>query len=637
MLPYASETGRAFPGTSAPPRQIGFQHSSSCTSLPPEVPEELVSSDELKVRMSASVGHLGTRASPVSIVASGPPTTSGTAVGSVCPRGGPGMGGMVANAAEAYREATELMWNYELQRARMLLEPFRGTSAWHASAYAECAALRVVLTGRRCEALHGLELVGAAEALLSCALRGGTSIVQEVISAEMLLLRCGLQVVGGSRLRALLNLRQCWNAYHRLEHYLAKGGPPLMKDEGDFFSADDLRGRVNFGLGLFYLATSMLPVSMCPLARLAGFVIDRQQGKAHLSACTQVNASLRAPLAAIMLAIYHLDLEPDVRRAGELLVGCLSRRPDNVLLHWAGSLLAWRNTCLAEAINMLEQALSCCDPELGNQAVYLRYELGMLHFMCMEWAPGYGLLRSVYDNARSDKIFLPYKMLVTMQLAACAFMLGRNDEGENLARECSAPADWSDKFRPDGPLRSEADFARVIQVFVKRRVANRRLMAFEVMYFLRQLPRVPAPKLLELRATIREVARPYAEQCRHLLQEPPQREWKPVEINILVEHVSALMLECVILFYLGDADEAMTAASQVAQLDVEVPCGCSYLMAHGLYWAGRIHAVRGLTADARRCLRQAKSYKKYPFNISQKVSKVLDGLDREEDNGLARA
>lgn len=41
------------------------------------------------------------------------------------------------------------MWNYDLEAAQVLLEPFRHQSAWHAAAFAECAVLRTVLTGRK--------------------------------------------------------------------------------------------------------------------------------------------------------------------------------------------------------------------------------------------------------------------------------------------------------------------------------------------------------------------------------------------------------------------------------------------------------------------------------------------------------
>merc|ERR1719247_4034420 len=87
--------------------------------------------------------------------------------------------------------------------------------------------------------------------------------------------------------------------------------------------------------------------------------------------------------------------------------------------------------------------------------------------------------------------------------------MGKDEEGEALCRQCAAysPQEWS------GPsLRLEGDFAKVMQLFLKRRVVSRRLLAFEMMYLLRQLPRVPAPMLQSLQEGIRKESEPYESQ-----------------------------------------------------------------------------------------------------------------------------
>lgn len=174
----------------------------------------------------------------------------------------------------------------------------------------------------------------------------------------------------------------------------------------------------------------------------------------------------------------------------------------------------------------------------------------------------------------------------------------------------------------------ECQFAHIVQVFVKRRTANRRMLAFEVMYFMRQLARLGTEKLYELRAHVRDVGRPYAKQWR---ARAAGRQPTSVELSILVEHTSALMLECIIYFYLSLAEdaEALQTAQELLQICRWVPSWCSYIAAHGLYWAGRIFSIQDRREEARACFRQARSYKKYPFNINQKVTKVLDSLETE--------
>jgi len=486
-----------------------------------------------------------------------------------------------------------------------------------------------VITGRRSEAQAALELVKAAEARCEAAAKmHAGNVAFDVFVAELLLMRCGLQVILGSRFRALLNLRQCWYQYRHLEPLVssvisgsASQGAQGLHDPSGTMKAEEIQGRICFGLGLFCLVTSMLPVGLCPFVRLAGFRIDRQLGKAYLQACADGDLGSRSTLAAILLAMYHLDLEPDIPTAGNVLVAALQRKPENVLLHWAGSVLAWRNTCILEAVDQVQRALWCCGLELSSQAIYLRYELGMFYIMQTEWPTAHFHLRYVHDAVRTERIFFPYKLLVTTQLAAVCFNLGYDEEGEALCQECVAAQDWG------GALRVEGDFAKVVMVFLKRRVLTRRLLAVEVMYLLRQFPRVPPSLLENLHAHITNIGRPYELQFAEKRMEAADDAGKSAaETAAFVEHTSCQVMQSIVLFYLGDVNKAMTFVPQLAVSCAALPAWSSYLTVHGLYWCGRIFALSGNEAEAVRCLTQARAYKKYPFNISSKVSKVLETL-----------
>mmetsp|Transcript_141558 Transcript_141558/g.359575 ORF Transcript_141558/g.359575 Transcript_141558/m.359575 type:complete len:887 (-) Transcript_141558:50-2710(-) len=534
---------------------------------------------------------------------------------------------------ESYRQAMAAMWNYELDRARVALEPFRTSTPWHASAFAECLVLRVMITGRHSEAHRALELVRQAEALLES--HASDSIVHQIFVAELALFRSGLQVILGARFRALFNLRQCWHAYRRLETNLPSSGLGDFLDPMGMFTPEDLRGRVCLGLGLFYLATSLLTPGLSPLLRLAGFVMDRERGKALLAECVEWELGVRAIPAAIMLSMYHLDLEPNVPRAGDLLVASLGRKPENVLLHWGGSFLAWRNTCITQAAEMTEKAIWCCGEEMGGKALFLRYELGVLHLLCMRWSEAHLNLRFVHQalHADDERVFFPYKTLVATQLAACAFNLGLDEEGMMLCSECGPSSDWS------GGLRIEGDFAKLSHLFLKRRPLCRKLLAFEMIYLLRQFPKIPPSMLADLRMYVRQLGQPFAE---HVSQEQADyvgssssraadsqrvNRRQKVDTNVLVELVSARVVECVILFYLADVDQAMTFVPRLWQLCVQLPSWSAYLAAHGLYWCGRILALAAQPENAIRCLRQAKAVKKYPFGIHEKILKVLMELE----------
>eukprot|EP00931_Biecheleriopsis_adriatica_P053544 TRINITY_DN31360_c0_g1_i1.p1 TRINITY_DN31360_c0_g1~~TRINITY_DN31360_c0_g1_i1.p1 ORF type:complete len:793 (+),score=162.47 TRINITY_DN31360_c0_g1_i1:318-2381(+) len=513
----------------------------------------------------------------------------------------------------AYRKAMEMMWNYDLEAARVLLEPWKSSVLWHAGAIAECSVLRTVLTGKKSEALATLEDIKAAEAIKDSSQK--STVAHEVFTAEMLLLRSGLQVMLGARLRALYNLRQCWCTYHRLETLLENDGDlkVCVQDDDIVFTYEDLRGRILFGLGLFYMAASLVPASLVPLIRLAGFIMHRQRGKTYLWECVERELGPRSSMAAILLSMYHLDLEPDMKHAANILVVSLSRQPENVLLHWAGSVLAWRNTFISQAVNITGKALWSCGQELGEKAVYLRYELGMFHFIGMEWDRAHDHLLCVYESVHSEKVFFPYRTLVTTQLAAVAFSMGQHDRGEILCKECGAVQDWS------GLLKIENDFAKIMQIFLKKRKRGRDMLAFEVMYLLRQFPKVPQPMLIAIQNRVKKIMRPFGEEAENMTGAGDSEETELA----LVEQGSALTIQVVICFYLGDADAAMVLVPDLSQVCPRLPAWASYISAHGLYWCGRVLALNERNLDAQRCLQQAKAYKKYPFNINVKISKVL--------------
>jgi len=509
----------------------------------------------------------------------------------------------------AYRKAMELMWNYDLRAAAVLLEPWQSSSLWHAAAAAEAFVLRTILTGRKSDALASLDLIIVAEKLKDEVPSSNVTLAHDILTAEMQLMRSMLQIILGLRFRALYNLRQCWYAYYRLEPFLEDevSLKTCAQDVDCMMTYDDLRGRILFGLGFFYMASSLVPASLVPLVRLAGFLMHRQRGKMYLFECVERALGSRCSIAAILLAMYHLDLEPDMKHAGNILIASLGRQPENTLLHWAGSILAWRNTFMSQAVSITGKALWCCGEELGEKAVYLRYELGMFHFIAMEWQKAHEHLNCVYVSVNSDKVFFPYRTLVTTQLAAVAFSLGEQENGEHLCKECAAVQDWS------GLLKLETDFAKILQIFLRRRRQGRRMLAFEVMYFFRQFPKVPSHMLLAIKDGVKKTMEPFKESD----------ETGDDEGASLVEVASALTIQVVISFYLGDAEAALVFVPELSQLCPRLPSWATYLSAHGLYWCGRVLALNDRDEDARSCLHLARSYKKYPFNINVKISKVL--------------
>mmetsp|Transcript_60997 Transcript_60997/g.141026 ORF Transcript_60997/g.141026 Transcript_60997/m.141026 type:complete len:775 (-) Transcript_60997:22-2346(-) len=526
--------------------------------------------------------------------------------------------------------ARTLMWNYDLDGAEAVVRPFLACPL-HAAAYAEAMVLRVIVTGGQDNANECLARVKAAESARDkppedCI---ATGVELDLLSAEMLLARAALSLVGGAQLRALLSLGQAWVIYRRLEISVvstvqtaaqllipsAEGGLlgllPMGKLADPAQIGEDETSSLLFGLGLLYLGLSILPQGLRSLLRFAGFLSDRERG----SECLRVAASLmqgpRGHLAALVLSLYHMDLEPDVQEAGRLLTSYLRVSPECVLFHWAASILAWRYSCLGDAVFLINKALWCCGDSLSWRACYLRYELGVFHFIDLNWTQAAEMLRGVYAMTRrsDDKLLLPYKGLLVAQLAAVEFQLGNTLRGQELCRECALIGDAA------GGSRVCQEFGRLAMTCLTR--ADQHQFAFEVMYALKQFSRLPPNMLERLHSRIG----------------PATTAVDNLSELELVELVSALMLRACILFHMGDLPRAMEIVPTLTRvcLDFRLPSWAVFLRVHGLYWCGRLHHVNEDKEMAIKCLRKAKSSKKHIFGIAHKISVVLQSLEAEPD------
>merc|ERR1712113_950365 len=94
----------------------------------------------------------------------------------------------------------------------------------------------------------------------------------------------------------------------------------------------------------------------------------------------------------------------------------------------------------------------------------------------------------------------------------------------------------------------------------------------------------------------------------------PRLQQDSKEMGTLIEYVSAQVMLSIVLFYIGDVEQAMTFVPELSHLCSCLPSWCTYLEVHGLYWCGRIFALSADRNEALRCLRRARARKKYPFN-----------------------
>uniref|UniRef100_A0A0G4G0Q5 PH domain-containing protein n=1 Tax=Chromera velia CCMP2878 TaxID=1169474 RepID=A0A0G4G0Q5_9ALVE len=314
-----------------------------------------------------------------------------------------------------------------------------------------------------------------------------------------------LQCSCSSRFKTLLEAEE---RRKKDEEVLSSKQPPVDRHVLQLLSTCHrcLASRALTGLGIFYVIVSLVPGSIAPLLRLAGFVVDKERGRRYLDACAVEGNRPRAPLAALVLSLFHLDMQPDVERAGQLLTSVLERHPASGLPLWAASVLAWRHGCIQDAVFLVQRALNACagdegtlerrreptDPlspsipgpeALVRHAFYLKYEMGWFLFMKCEWAPALSFLLEVAsvsvrikppahlcmgtgrrgieavhavasctrDTEKSVLLPTNAQCCLCLQVAACALMLGEILDAVLWLEACEAVA-FSAKRHPSAAL-----------------------------------------------------------------------------------------------------------------------------------------------------------------------------------------
>ena len=174
----------------------------------------------------------------------------------------------------------------------------------------------------------------------------------ELIQTELNMFKGILKFLRGNRFKAFLTLRDCWKSYRKFER--------LIEKEPQEFD-DDLKARVYFGLGIFQVLVSALPRSITTLMTLVGFSGNREKGKENLNHCLQMRKA-RSPFAAMILCLYHIDLDPDLDRVCAILKEYLDNFPHCALFHWIASIVSWRFAQLDDAVFFINRALNKMDP-----------------------------------------------------------------------------------------------------------------------------------------------------------------------------------------------------------------------------------------------------------------------------------
>jgi tetratricopeptide (TPR) repeat protein len=542
---------------------------------------------------------------------------------------------------ESIREAgLKYLWNFELDYSKKCFAMMKNYDLRCALHYAEISLFRVLITGRRADVLQSNEALQEVENLLKTL----ADPYSEIISAETSLYKGILLLVSGQKLRAFIVMRTAWKTLKRYESSVNS-----IRDS-------DIKSRVLFGLGLFSLVVSLVPYSISTILKLAGFAGNKDKGLEMLKQCYTLKGS-RSPFVPLILAMYHVDSDPNLELAQTWLDQALAEYPKCVFFHWVKSVVAWKCNRVDMAVCAIQTALLYCGENLAKLAAFLKYELGWFYFLKLEFVKARELFEQILNDTLSlsseldefvkealskgylprnkvtdfnnlfsrrftpkrknkgnwvdypqsptgkDRVFIPHKACLIAQLAGC-----------HAAQHDNRVIFWLKvtKIAASNPSNSrtklDEEFGSLSQIFLQRISTD--LLPFEVIYFLKQHTKLQSEMLLKIIAASSKV-----------LDFIYENSTSGADI---VETCSAMMLQIMSLCLLGDTEEAASISDLAINRVESLPGWGIYLYPHTLYWASRAYISELRHQDAINCLKKAKRIKKYEFNIRGKIERVLE-------------
>jgi Protein of unknown function (DUF3808) len=523
------------------------------------------------------------------------------------------------------------LWNYQLDYAKQTFEGIRNKDLRSALHCAEICLLRVLITGRKSDIKNSMEELESFQKIYATS----TEQNSELLNAELMLFKSIILIITGQKFKAFISLRNCWKTYKKFEK---KSGLDL-----------DMVSRLELGLGIFLLLVSLSPSSVTTILHLAGFSSSRDQGLSHLNKCFEMNSS-RSPYAAILLSLYYVDLEPDINKAYRFIEVMKENYPGCVLLHWINSIISWKNNQIETAIEYLNLALKYCGEELSSQAAFIKYELGWFYFLRFEWVSAkkqfegilldtlslsseldgvvkYLLqheklepsqiteLEAMYNRKKlnkkksnwlesdktPDRVYLPHKSCLITQLVSCLSALNSQNEIWLKIIQISANCQGSHS-------NLDEDFGGLSQSYLYRKSTI--LMPYEVIYFMKQHTKLLPHMLLKIYITTTDL-------IFSLDQKKSQN---------YAEYCSARMLQIMALALNGETGQAVEICDSVVDLVDKLPVWANYIAPHTLYWCSRVYIAEGNKKIAGILLKKAKKYKKYIFDIKNKIDRVISEM-----------
>lgn len=348
------------------------------------------------------------------------------------------------------KRAEDLTWDNKFDEAEKELAGTCTTIPRHADHYTEVQLIKCLLAGTASECAKLEERVKAQRTLSEAHMKlfakkqvpEGIDIKVEgrdrqvvvfnldldsrISNGEAMMMNAVMHFIGGSKVKAILQLRKSWKCFQGLEKDFTVLEPAMHPE---------IRNSLHFGLGFFYFVVSIIPGSFLRIAQVAGFKADGPRG---LDLCREVReqSELRMCFATVLL-LFHLlivprglaDIRPLVAQADVVLAEILKRYPNGVAWHIMASQSYRKQAKLEDGCEHARIALEGARA-IGAEPAVLAYEYAACNFMMLKWADGIRLLEPLahINNFR-------LRGTAGLQAASAYLMNGQADKARELWKD----------------------------------------------------------------------------------------------------------------------------------------------------------------------------------------------------------
>jgi len=393
------------------------------------------------------------------------------------------------------KRAVDLTWNNKFDDAEKELAATCTTIPRHADHFTEIQLIKCILTGTAAECQKLEDRVKAQRTLSENHMKlyakkqippgfdinvdgrdrqvviFNLDIDSRISNGEAMMMNAVMHFVGGSKVKAILQLRKSWKTFQGLEKDFTALEPAMHPE---------IRNSLHFGLGFFYFVVSIIPGSFLRIAQVAGFKADGPRG---LELCREVReqSELRMPFATILL-LFHLlivprglsDIRPLVAQADVVLGETLKRYPEGVAWHIMASQSYRKQAKLEEGRDHARTALEGARA-IGAEPATLAYEYAACHFMMIKWDEA---IKALEPLAHINTFRL--RGTAGLQAASAYLMNGQADKARQL---------WKDLPTLIGKTHSATD-ASVMRWAARYLQNGGHFAAFDVLYIRRDLAKM---------------------------------------------------------------------------------------------------------------------------------------------------